>query len=196
LLFLCGTRKSLDESSAMFDQPRVRLMHYDARWRQEFQQTRSSILFSCDGWVSAVEHIGSTAVSGLISRPTIDVVAGVEDRQALDEATPRIEGLNYRRVQAPEWAQNATVLVKPRHSVAGQPDPTHSILLTVTGSGTWRKVLRMRDFLREHPETAIRFEEAKVAHWRSGEGDLENYQAAKALFFSHLEDQLDATEGG
>ena len=194
--FLCGTHKSLDELSAMFDQPRVRLMHYDARWRQEFQQTRSSILFSCDGWVSAVEHIGSTAVSGLISRPTIDVVVGVEDTQALDEATPRIEGLNYRRIDAPAWAKNATALVKPRHSVATQPDPTHSVLLTVTGSETWRKVLRMRDYLREHPETAIRFEEAKVAHWRSGEGDFENYQAAKALFFSHLEDQIDASEDG
>ncbi len=58
---------------------RVRLMHYDPRWRQEFEQTRSSILHSCAGWVTAVEHIGSTAISGLIARPTIDVIASVAD---------------------------------------------------------------------------------------------------------------------
>ncbi|MDG2222325.1 MAG: GrpB family protein, partial [Rubripirellula sp.] len=42
-------------------------MHYDPRWRQEFEQTRSSILSSTEGWVTGVEHIGSTAISGLIA---------------------------------------------------------------------------------------------------------------------------------
>ncbi len=185
----------------MFDPPPVRLMHYDARWRQEFQQTRSGILFSCDGWVTVVEHIGSTSVSGLISRPTIDMVAGVADRAAMDAATPRIEGLNYREISLPDWIpgpdqeRDARLLIKPRHSVPEQPDPTHLVLLTLLESPLWRRLVRMRDWLREHPETAIRFEEAKVAHWRSGEGDLDSYQSAKAIFFAHLEDQIEASRG-
>jgi GrpB-like predicted nucleotidyltransferase (UPF0157 family) len=180
----------------MFDQPRVRLMHYDARWRQEFQQTRSGILFSCAGWVTTVEHIGSTSVSGLISRPTIDVVATVEDDQAIHEATLRIEGLNFRTVPEPSWAAGAKLLVKPRRPTADQPDPTHRVLLTVSGSDLWQRVTCVRDWLRQNPETAIRFEEAKVAHWRSGEGDIDSYQSAKAIFFSHLEDQIDAARNG
>lgn len=179
----------------MFDQPRVRLMHHDARWRQEFQQTRSSILFCCAGWVTAVEHIGSTSVSGLIARPTIDVVAGVNDAEAMDAAALRIEGLNFRHVDAPDWALGARLLLKPRHAIPDQPDPTHLVWLTVKDSPFWRRVLRLRDWLRDRPETAIRFEEAKVARWRSGEGDLDSYQAAKAIFFAHLEDQIDAERG-
>lgn len=176
----------------MFDQPRVRLMHYDARWRQEFEQTRSSILFSCDGWVTGVEHIGSTSVSGLISRPTIDVVAGVDEQCDLTEACQRIEGLNFRELAATDWAKGARLLVKPRHPLAHQPEPTHLVLLTVRHSAIWNRVLRVRDWLRTHPETAIRFEEAKVAQWRSGEGDPDRYQKAKAIFFAHLEDQIEA----
>lgn len=179
----------------MFDQPRVRLMHYDARWRQAFQQIRSSIFFSCDGWVTAVEHIGSTAVSGLISRPTIDVVAGVDNELSIETAMPLIEGLNFRQETTPAWAAGARLLVKPRHLTREQPEPSHLVLLTVKGSPLWRRVLRLRDWLRDHPETAIRFEEAKVSHWRSGEGELASYQAAKAIFFSHLEDQIDAAQG-
>lgn len=167
-------------------------MHYDARWRQEFEQTRSSILFSCGGWVTAVEHIGSTAVSGLISRPTIDVVAGVDEASALNEACQRIEGLNFREQPSEDWAAGARVLIKPRHLIPSQPEPTHRVLLTIKDAALWQRVLRLRDWLREHPETAIRFEEAKVAHWRSGEGDLERYQTAKAIFFAHLEDQIEA----
>ena len=40
----------------------------------------------------------------------------------------------------------------------------------------------MRDWLRTHKETAICFKEAKVARWRSGEGELAAYQSDKAVF--------------
>lgn len=167
-------------------------MHYDPRWRQEFEQTRSSILSSAEGWVTSVEHIGSTAISGLIARPTIDVVAGVESPEGLESASPLIEGLNFRSGQGPDWAPNSIWLSKPRHLAADQPEPTHSVLLVVQGSPTWHRVLRLRDWLRSHADTAIRFEEAKVARWRSGAGDLESYQNDKRVFFAHLEDQINA----
>ena len=79
----------------MRDDP-VRLMYYDPRWRQEFEQTRSSILHSCAGWVTAVEHIGSTAIPGLVARPTIDVAAAADDQEGMEQASLLIEGLNYR----------------------------------------------------------------------------------------------------
>ena len=85
-------------------------------------------------------------------------------------------------------------LVKPRHRPHDQPDPTHRVLLVVRGSPSWARVIRMRDWLRTHPDTAVRFEESKVAQWRNRQGDLASYQTQKALFFSHLEDQMDAAE--
>ena len=171
---------------------RVRLMHNDPRWRQEYEQTRSSLLHSCAGWVIGIEHIGSTAISGLVARPTIDVVAAVENQEAMEPAASLIEGLNYRRDASPSWAAEAIALVKPRYAFAGQPNPTHSVLLVVQGSSVWHRAIRIRNWLRANAEVAIRFEEAKVARWRSGEGDLVSYQADKALFFAHLEDQIDA----
>ena len=106
-----------------------RLMHHDATWRQEFQQTRSSLLQSCDGWVTRVEHIGSTAIAGLIARPTIDVIAGVDDLDGLTAAAMLIEGLNYRRIDPPVWAGDSITLQKPR--IIRHPDsiPTHLVFL-------------------------------------------------------------------
>ena len=178
-------------SNVMHDSP-VRLTHYDPRWRQEFQQTRSSILHSCAGWVTAVEHVGSTAISGLIARPTVDVVAAVADEDSIDSAAELIEGLNFRRVRDPDWTCDAVVLTKPRHLLVAQPGPTHQVWLVLAESAVWHRLTRMRDWLRANPETAIRFEEAKVASWRSSEGDFTTYQSDKAAFFAHLEDQLDA----
>jgi GrpB-like predicted nucleotidyltransferase (UPF0157 family) len=146
--------------------------------------------------VTAVEHIGSTSIPGLVARPTIDVVAAADDDEGIERAALLIEGLNYRRQPSPIWAGESTILVKPRHMLPDQPDPTHCVLLVLRGSSLWTRVIRVRDYLQTNPETAIRFEEAKVAQWRSGEGDLASYQASKALFFSHLEDQLDAAGRG
>ncbi|QDT01802.1 dephospho-CoA kinase/protein folding accessory domain-containing protein [Rubripirellula lacrimiformis] len=174
----------------------VRLMHYDPRWKQEFEQTRSSILFSCEGWVTGVQHVGSTAISGLIARPTIDVIATVRDRDGLAPARMLIEGLNFRCEDSANWAAEAITLCKPRSPPAGQPDPTHRVMLVQEGSELLRRAIRLRDFFRSHPETAIRWEETKVASWRDCEGDLHRYESDKAIFLAHLSDQLDAAEGG
>lgn len=169
----------------------VRLMHYDPRWRQEFQQTRSSVLQSCMGWVSRVEHIGSTAISGLVARPIIDLLAGVDDQarseNGITKAADLLEGLNYRRAYAPTWCDDAVVLDKPRHG-----EPTHRVFLMPINSAAWQHAIGIRDILLSDRDFAIRFEEMKVARWRAGAGDPDRYERDKAVFFTHLIDQIDA----
>lgn len=166
----------------------VRLMHYDPRWRQEFQQTRSSILFSCQGWVTAVEHIGSTAIPGLVARPIIDCIAGVSDSADFESASLLIEGMNFRRIDVPKWADECWVLAKPRHG-----ETSHLVVLAVQDSLVWQRAVAVRDYLRARPEEAIRFEETKIRRWRNHEGDPAQYQRDKSLFFSHLLDQIEST---
>lgn len=163
----------------------VRLMHYDPRWPQEFQQTRSGILHGCLGWVIDVQHIGSTAIGGMISRPILDVVAAVNDddaaEQAISESADLIEGLNFRQVATPMWAAETIVLTKPR---SGQP--THRVFLTYRDSPFYRSSIAVRDALRGDRELSLRFEETKVTRWRKGEGDPRQYESDKSVFFAHL----------
>ena len=166
----------------------VRLMHYDPRWRQEFEQTRSGVLQSCDGWVIDIRHIGSTSISGMVARPILDVVAAVEDNddreQAIDESADLIEGLNFRRGHVPMWAAETIVLDKPRSG-----EPTHRIFLTYLNSPFWINALAIHDALSSNRELSLRFEETKVARWKLGEGDPEQYASDKAIFFAHLLEQ-------
>lgn len=173
------------------DESTIRLMHYDPRWPQEFEQTRSSVLQSCRGWVTAVEHIGSTAISGLIAQPIVDLMAGVDDDEAIEPASISIEGLNYRPVTPPSWVSGtpARMLQKPRHG-----EPTHRILLIRRDTAAWQRAIRLREWLRDHAEMAIRFEEAKVQRWKRGEGDPQRYETDKGIFFAHLEDQINAQD--
>jgi GrpB-like predicted nucleotidyltransferase (UPF0157 family) len=165
----------------------VRLMHYDPRWRQEFQQTRSSVLQSCEGWVTEVEHIGSTAIPGLIARPIIDCIAGVDSDDAIEPSVTSIEGLNFRRCESQAWSAGCVLLAKPRHG-----ESTHMIVIARRDGAVWRRAIGIRDYMARYPEYAVRFEESKVRCWRNGEGDPQQYEQDKSLFFSHLTDQIDA----
>jgi GrpB-like predicted nucleotidyltransferase (UPF0157 family) len=160
-------------------------MHYDPRWRQEFEQTKSGVLQSCQGDVIDVQHIGSTAISGLIAQPIIDAIAAVADDASLDQAAMAIEGLYFRRLQTPAWAGQSVWLAKPRHG-----EITHRVILTRLGSMLWQRVLAVRDALRQNPEKAIAFEETKVKLWKAGEGEVGQYDRDKSLFFAHLEEQI------
>ena len=163
----------------------IRMMHYDPRWPQEFEQTKSGILQSCQGDVIEVQHIGSTAITGLIAQPIVDVVAAAAAPAAVVSASLAIKGLYFRQLPSPAWAGESLLFAKPRHG-----EITHQILLTFRDSSVWRRVLAVRDALRQDRERAIRFEEFKVRHWQAGEGQADPYERDKALFFSHLEEQL------
>ena len=139
--------------------------------------------------MTAAHHIGSTAISGLIARPTVDVVTEVLDEDAAEHAALLIEGLNFRRVLPPMWAADALMLEKPRHIPDGEV-ATHRILVVMPESPTLRRTLAVRNYLRENAAEAIRFEETKVKRWRDHDGDPQRYAADKAVFFAHLEEQL------
>lgn len=163
----------------------VRLMHYDPRWRQEFEQTRSVILDSCQGWVTGVAHIGSTAISGLIAQPIIDVVATVDDPRGFDPAVLRLGGINFAVAAAPGWAAGATLLVKPRRG-----EVTHRIFLVGSHSPLPQRVLALRDWLRSNREEALAFEEAKVEQWKESGGEAAGYERAKQELFAGLEGRM------
>jgi GrpB-like predicted nucleotidyltransferase (UPF0157 family) len=161
----------------------IRLMHYDPRWRQEFEQIRSSILDACHGVVVAVEHIGSTAISGLVAQPIIDCVAGTRSAPDLAQAETLIEGLFCRpRTDLAILEPGDVRLDKPRYGSS-----THHIYLTVVDSPLWCRLVKVRDRLRLDRDLALRFEEAKVHRWECRSGEPLGYAEGKSLLFDRLE---------
>jgi GrpB-like predicted nucleotidyltransferase (UPF0157 family) len=154
-------------------------MHYDPRWRQEFAQTRSSVLFSGEGWIVDVQHIGGTALPGLISRPIVDCAVAVASLSDLDEASERIEGLNFRMLATPSWLGAGRLFAKPRHG-----EITHHLFVVEQAGEAWARMLAIRDKLLSDRELALAFEAAKMAAWRDELGVHAAYESAKKSFFN------------
>lgn len=168
-----------------------RLTHRNPQWPQEFEQTKSSVLFATQGWVVGIEHIGSTALADGISRPIIDVMAGMQDLQGLNQAAELINGLNFRRLESPTWCDRelCAYLEKPREGEA-----THSVLLVRQGGILWRTALAVRRFLNDNLLAWQQLQSLKQDNFHSGCQAYDAYCAAKNDFFTAIVDQLDPTD--
>jgi GrpB-like predicted nucleotidyltransferase (UPF0157 family) len=115
---------------------------HDPRWEDAFQREAELLGRHLEGLVSGVEHIGSTAVAGLIAKPILDVAVAFDDPRLVPEIERVLIGLGYEyRGDAGE--QGGHVFVRGPDS-----SRTHHLHLVGAGSAQWRRYLAFRDALR------------------------------------------------
>lgn len=162
----------------------IRLMSFNPQWKQEFEQTKSSLLQATEGWLTQVEHIGSTSIANGIAQPIVDVLAGMDDIRGLNEASTLVEGLNYKRVSSPEWCSDEVVayLQKPRVG-----EVTHTVLIVRRDGEAWRRAIAIRKTLAQNLVLWQRLQSLKQDNFTSGCQATQKYDLAKKLFFEELE---------
>lgn len=159
-----------------------RLMHFSPSWNQEFEQTKSMVLWATEGWISEVCHIGGTAIENSVSAPTIDVVAGISNLAGLNEAAEMISGLQYQRQPAPDWSDQELVAWFSR-SKADQL--THTVLLVKHRGEIWRQCLEIKERLSQDYLLREQLEQLKLEHFTLQSSALA-YAQAKSQFFQRL----------
>src|SRR5262249_31110694 len=118
-----------------------------------------------------VEHVGSTAVPGLLPKPTIDVVLEVPD--ADDEAAyvPALEGAGYvLRIREPDWFA---------HRLFKRPPADVNLHVFSAGCAETERMVRFRDWLRAHPSDRDRYAEVKRVLVRRDWSHMQEYAEAK-----------------
>lgn len=159
----------------------VRIVPYDPSWPALFAEERSRVMEAVGRWVEDVEHVGSTAVPGLDAKPVIDVMVGLRSMQ---DAYPCVEPLV--KLGYSYWAEGA----EPRHRLfvrfanLERTARTHNLHLVEAGDRYWDERLLFRDYLRDHPATALAYARLKRELAGRYREDREAYTAAKSGFVS------------
>jgi GrpB-like predicted nucleotidyltransferase (UPF0157 family) len=136
---------------------RVILVPYNPDWPRRFEEERHTLADVFAGTEASIEHIGSTAVPGLGSKPVIDVMVGVSALTQVEARIPALEATGYEYVQKHEQQlPERRYFGKPRH----KPREFH-LHCVVKGSDFWIQHLAFRDYLRAHPDVAAAYYELK-----------------------------------
>jgi GrpB-like predicted nucleotidyltransferase (UPF0157 family) len=129
----------------------ITISEYNPDWPVMFARESERIRAALEQRLVGIEHIGSTAVSGLAAKPIIDILAGVPDMRWADECVFRLEAIGYTYFPFPQFPERRFLADGSIGSAR------HHVHLTTLGSGFWEEKLLFRDWLRASEANAARY---------------------------------------
>ena len=119
-----------------------------------------------------MEHIGSTAVPGLVAKPIIDILLVVANSADESSYVPALEAAGYvLRIREPDWHQ---------HRLFKGPDTNINLHVFTTGSEEIRRVLILRDSLRTNEADRQLYARTKQSQASRKWKYVQNYADAKS----------------
>lgn len=124
---------------------------YDERWVEEANKEINYLRSMCP-YISDIEHIGSTAVTGMVARPTIDLIIAIkEDKNNyynLENLLNNIRDCGYKYIDH-ETRKDRLFFIKPQKD---NPSgiPTHHLHICLENSPYWKVRIGLRNLLREN----------------------------------------------
>lgn len=173
----------MTESSSIDDalglaSDRVELRSHDKRWHQIFERERAEIVAVLGELALGVEHVGSTAIEGIVAKPIVDIAVAVESFERGEECIEPLARIGF--VYKGEHG-----LAGRRYFTKGEPRRFHLHMYAIDDS-RWRDHLLFRDYLRCHADVAGEYDrlKRKLAE-RFATSRLE-YTEAKEPFISRV----------
>jgi len=152
---------------------------YDEAWPQIFEAIRRRIDAALGGVPHVTEHVGSTAVPGLVAKPIIDVAVVVPAATNVSDAVRALASIGYEH--------EGDLGVTGRAAFRAPPGTTpHHLYVVVAGSKPQLDHVRFRDFLRGHPDHAQRYAARKLEFAPLLETDRQAYVDGKADIITEM----------
>lgn len=169
---------------------KIEVVPYRPEWPDMFQEEKEKIEGILGSGLTAVHHIGSTAVPGLSAKPILDIMPVVADIAGADLRVQQFEEQGYEYM-GEFGIPGRRYLRKERNGIR-----THHIhIFGVESQRDIRRHLAVRDYLRAHAAAAKAYGALKRRLARQFPEDLEAYCDGKDAFVKQLErDALDWAE--
>jgi GrpB-like predicted nucleotidyltransferase (UPF0157 family) len=122
---------------------RIVLVDYDPAWPRLFEREAARVRSILGTTVRRLEHVGSTAVPGLVAKPIVDMLLVVPDSSDEVAYVPQMERAGYKlRIREPHWHE---------HRLFKGPDTDINLHVFSHGSSEIMRMLGFRDWLRANP---------------------------------------------
>lgn len=165
----------------------VVVLDYNPDWPHVFEALRASIWDALEGVAISIEHVGSTSVPGLASKPIIDMDVVVAESNVASGIT-RLLSLGY------EHKGNLGI---PQREAFGRPagTPNHHLYLCPANSLALANHLAIRDYLRGNPRAVHAYGELKKRLAREHVSDIDRYIEGKTAFLVGILREKGLSEG-
>ena len=156
----------------------VKLAPYTAEWGRLFEEEKALLQAAIGRYVLDIQHVGSTAIPGMVAKPIIDIGIAVVSFEEASVCIQPIEqlGYEYRGEQG----------IPRRHFfVRGNPRTRH-IHVNEIDSRDWENQVLFRDYLIQHPRWAEEYAGLKAELAQRYPADRGAYLDGKAPFIERV----------
>jgi len=159
---------------------KVKVVDYNSNWPRLFQEEQEKLRRALGDKVGGIEHVGSTSVPGLASKPIIDMIAAVDNLSIYIELIEPLSALGYEYMPERIFTDRAFFPKGPRDN------RTHHLSLVLKDSDGWLSPIAFRDYLISHPETKKQYQELKLDLAKKYTDNRESYTKAKEHFIKDI----------
>ena len=158
----------------------VELVAYDDAWPEIYDREsfRIALKFGVLPKSGLIQHIGSTAVPGLVSKPVIDLMLGSSNWPPPNALIKGVCELGYENL--------GDAGVPKRVYLRFRGSQNFNAHIVRRGGTHWTNNIALRDYLRANAPARETYSAAKVAALNVGRGRLLGYSEAKNSVIAEL----------
>jgi len=161
----------------------IRLEEFTPEWIEEFEGVKRVILKNIEIEERRIQHIGSTAIKGMLAKPIIDILIGIDDLSKVDNVF--IKKLNQAgflrlKVERPEE------IVFARFADDTYQEKTHFIHLVEFHKDLWNNLIFFRDYLNANETAKTEYMELKLNYLKKSSTGINEYTDHKEAFVKSI----------
>jgi GrpB-like predicted nucleotidyltransferase (UPF0157 family) len=161
----------------------IRLEAYTPEWLEEYSRVKKDILNNLNIDGNRIQHIGSTAIKGILAKPIIDILLGVDELDSVDEGF--ISGLKtsgFLRLKVERPGE----IVFARFTDDTYSVKTHFIHLTEYKKDLWNDLIFFRDYLNSNEAARKEYLEIKTDYLKKSSTGINEYTTHKEAFVKSI----------
>lgn len=165
------------------------IQKHNTNWKTNFESIKEVLMEANQNVVIKVEHIGSTAVSGLSAKPIIDIDLIYASEDDFFEIKQNLESLGYYH-NGNQGIEGREVFKRFREGHFTLDSINHHLYVCHESSMELKRHLLFRDKLREDKKLAKEYEELKMTLALEANQDRKRYaelkEAEAKAFFERI----------
>ena len=168
---------SLEELWQLFP---IILKEHNSEYKNWYLEEKAEIEEALsEKYIERINHIGSTAVPGLLAKPTIDILLEISRGVELAKVETVFKDAGWTLMHRNEESEELNLVFNKGYTPQGFADRVFHLHLRYTGD--WDE-LYFRDYLIAHPEIAEKYAKLKQKLEKEYEHDRDGYTEAKTEF--------------
>ena len=155
----------------------LRLVVVGPDWALRFSAERNRLSAVLGSAAIDIQHVGSTAVPGVLAKPILDVAVAIQSFENGYPLAPLLVALGYEY-------RGEYGIPRRHYFVLGTPRRTHHLHMLEQHGIDWQRHIRFRDQLLRSPAMAAQYSALKLANLSESSGSRDLYQSLKSSFIA------------